>query len=177
LHPMDMDFLTWQEMCGSGVGTGMMSDIMRHRRIRIQKVLRRDPDVLQSNQECGTGTVSTQWSITSGPNSGYLFGPDENPVTLDGNPHPVPEENTSYLVELTDSSSRATIDKTVHILVAMNPEYFDIVVDNCNNLMDLWFLCPEWLKTYPQLDDPDGDGRFSVLDYPYINLTDPIPCP
>ena len=117
-----------------------------------------DPEVLEAIESYGIGTISIQWSILSGPNVGYLFGPGENPVTLDGSPHPVSEETIDYQVEVSDSSTRTTFLETVRILVALNPYYFDVNQDQRNNLLDLWALCPEWLHAYPNLDDPNGDG-------------------
>jgi len=135
-----------------------------------------DPEVLSASETCGVAPITYQWTIATGPNAGVLLGMGDNPVTLDGSPNPIPWETTDYEVEVIDSSSRATLIRTVKVLVAVDDVYFDYVVDDCNNLYDLWALCPEWLQPYPNNDDPDGDGWFSVLDYLYINTTDPMDC-
>jgi hypothetical protein len=134
-----------------------------------------DPEVLEAVYECGVDPVTVQWSIQSGPDAGYVFPLDENPVTLEA-PHPVPLESTDYQVDVYDSSAEAVRSHRVRLLVAEDSWYFDVNDDQCNNLHDLWELCPEWLEVYPQYADPDGDGVFRVLDYLYLNLSDPLDC-
>jgi hypothetical protein len=50
---MDMDYMTWQEMCGNGVGTGRTVLIMDLRR-GVIRVVR-----LGARTECFAGTVGT----------------------------------------------------------------------------------------------------------------------
>ena len=134
-----------------------------------------DPEVLTALESCGTPPINIHWSIISGPDSGYSFGFNENPVTLDF-PHPIPDETTGYQASITDSQMRTTLLETRYLLVASDPMYFDTVPDQCNNLLDLWALCPQWREPHPDLDDPNGDGNFTVVDFLYINLSDPLDC-
>ncbi|MCB1052064.1 MAG: SBBP repeat-containing protein [Acidobacteria bacterium] len=88
---------------------------------------------------------------------------------------PPPSETTVLEVVVTDSVTLEEASAQAYLLVSLNPGYEDFNQDGCNNLQDLWDLAPFWHMIFPA--DPDNDGTLTVMDFLYINLTGPFPCP
>ncbi len=128
------------------------------------------PQVFEAFALCDIPPTEFEWTI---PATGYSFFIDVNPIRLD----PIPLETTDYQIRVTDQSVRSTVYHTVRLLVAVDQLYFDLNQDGCNNVADIWALCDDWRMEMPGLDDPNGDGIVDVLDFLYLNLDDPYPCP
>lgn len=118
-------------------------------------------------------SIQVQWEIISGPNVGFQFPLNQNPVTLDS----VLTVTTDFQVTVTDTNQRTLFTDQVRILVSSNTAYQDWNSDGCNNISDLLEFAQDWRAEYPDHDDPDGDGMITVLDLLYINVSDPDPCP
>jgi len=125
-----------------------------------------DPVVLEADLAWGWPPISLEWTIDSGPDTGYSFGLDQNPIFLES-PHPIPDETTVYRLSATDQ--RETVAELVHVLVSANPEYRDFDGDGVNTLFDLWALMQFWGELIPDNADPNGDGRMDVRDFLYID--------
>lgn len=127
------------------------------------------PQIFEAFAICDLPPTEVEWTI---PETGYSFGPDVNPIVLD----PMPTHTTDYQVDVTDQTSRETVSRFVRLLVAVDPIYFDLNADGCNNVADIWTLCDAWRSEWPDLDDPSGDGMVNIIDFLYLNLDDPFPC-
>lgn len=124
---------------------------------------------LEAMPQCETPPFEIEWTVLA---TGYSFGLNTNPIAID----PIPPETTDYQARLSDELTRDTVTRVVRLLVAVNALYFDLNGDVCNDLADLWLLCPFWRMEAPLNDDPDGSGCFDILDFLYINLDDSYPC-
>ncbi len=55
------------------------------------------------------------------------------------------------------------------VLVSQDPAFFDLNMDNCNDVADIEFLLPSWRMAFA--GDANGDQFIDVRDFLYINLT------
>ncbi|CAM2010933.1 Immunoglobulin domain-containing protein [Acanthopleuribacter pedis] len=92
-------------------------------------------------------------------------------VTMD----PPPTETTLLEMVLSDDTTGNQATDFVWILVAANTGFEDYNDDGCSNTQDLWDLAQFWNQDFA--GDPSGDGKITVLDFLFVRMTDPTPCP
>ena len=126
------------------------------------------PLTLEVAISCADAPTQWYWQNLS---TQAIFGEQNNPVTLDA----VLQETTRFQCHVTDTTQSASAEFLA--LVAVDPFYFDPNSDGCNSLADLLFMLEAWGGTYPQNNDPNGDGSFDVRDFLYLNLGTGTPCP
>lgn len=124
------------------------------------------PMTLEADIFCAFQEFSFFWTDL---NTFTNFGTDENPVTLDA----VLTQTTTFQFTLTDDIHDPSTP-TQTVLVSQDPFFLDLNGDGCNNMDDMREMRALWPM---QMDDPDGSGRISILDFFYINTENVGDCP
>ncbi|CAM2010930.1 SBBP repeat-containing protein [Acanthopleuribacter pedis] len=126
-----------------------------------------NPPRFEAYSRCPLGALSYDWSTD--PSTPFVA--TGNSIQFD----PAPLETTRILLTVTheDTQERATVE--AWLLVPPNTGFEDVNGDGCNSITDLWELLPSWRQTLA--GDPNADGLVNVLDFLFIPLTGPTPCP
>ncbi|CAM2007392.1 M12 family metallo-peptidase [Acanthopleuribacter pedis] len=120
------------------------------------------PITLRANLECTSDFSNWHWfDRTRGQALGFT---NQATATL-----PALPGATTVALRFGEGSNAVVIG-TARVLAARDEGHHDVNGDGCNDPRDITALAVNWPRSAD--NDPDGDGRFSVLDFLYLNTHD-----